>query len=132
MFHRRRAVIAGLIALFIGFCVYLLFREETYIAKFFEPSLKLKYIRQLLLYEPNDFVKYYLTDFLWAFSLYCFVSIIYSEHKYSRLISATLTFASGFIWEILQFIGTVSGTGDVLDVATYLFACILASIIVKE
>lgn len=129
---KRLSLILGFSALLCGFFLYVLLREETYIAKLFRWHPVLAEIQNALNENANAFIKYYLPDFLWAFSLCCFLRAVYWAGKWTGMICAAVTFAAGALWECLQYCGAVAGTGDILDMAAYFTASLLAMIILKE
>ena len=110
----------GISSLFTGFLLYVLFRETTYIAKPFAHIPFLKSIRTFCSALDIAIVKYYLPDFLWAFSLSCFM-VAFCTHSFQGVIAVCCIAAvCGIVWELLQWTGILPGTGDILDIITYL------------
>ena len=129
---KRLSLILGFSALLSGFLIYVLFRGETYIAKMFYWLPFLAELQAVLKESPNAVIKYYVPDFLWAFSLFCFLYVAYPTGKWRLKLCAAVTFMAGALWEALQFWGVFAGTGDILDITAYFVACLLAIIILKE
>ena len=67
----------GVISLCIGLLIYLFFRENTYIAELVENVIDLSKLRSKMRFLGNDFIKYYLVDYLWALSLCSGLHIIF-------------------------------------------------------
>ena len=130
--NKRLSLILGFAALFCGFFLYVLFREETYIAKLFRWIPALRELRDASRTGANAFAKYYLPEFLWGFSLCCFLRAVYPKGKWMGMICAAVAFAAGLLWETLQLWGAVGGTFDILDITAYFTASLLAIIILKE
>ena len=122
-------IVLGLFSLLSGFIIYILFRENTYIALVTEKFVSLAFFRQHLNMYSSDFLKYYFVDFLWAFSLCCFLYAIYSTNLKKCIVYTIIVLFLGAIWEILQTINFVNGTGDIWDIIMYLIACMTAIII---
>ena len=119
-------LILSCVLLGLGGTIYILFRENTYIANFTEKFIYFDNVRSRLYFLNCNFLKYYFTDFTWAFSLCCGLFSFYPS-KVSNVIKIGLvTFLLGTIWEIIQYIGIIKGTGDVLDLMMYLSASVIA------
>ncbi len=66
-YNKYIIIISSVSALTIGFISYILFRTDTYIHNIFS---KIIILPQIVIEEPFlSFIKYYLADFAWAFSL---------------------------------------------------------------
>ena len=100
-------------------CNLYFFREHTYINSFFGLQ-KISSRDSLLL----DAISFYLPDFLWAYSL-TFMLALFCEHRLSGVISSLF----GVVWEIMQRIGAVSGTFDMIDILMYITASMFAVLI---
>lgn len=129
MSKRRINILLGTLALILGFLIYILFRTNTYIAKPFEAVRWIEYIRRYLLRGSCDFIKFYFPDFLWGFSLNCGLVAIYLPGFKGNVVCGCVAFFCGCIWEALQYIGVVNGTGDIVDITMYLLASIFNIII---
>lgn len=115
----RFCLIHSITALLIGVAIYIFFREHTYINSFFGLQ-KISSRDSLLL----DAISFYLPDFLWAYSL-TFMLALFCEHRLSGVISSLF----GVVWEIMQRIGAVSGTFDMIDILMYITASMFAVLI---
>ncbi len=109
----------GLLSLFFGFLLYLLFRENAHISKFLGQIITLDYIRSSVAAWGCNFTKYYLPDFLWAFSLSCLLQAVSPPSVKNTVICCFTGVMYGSIWELLQWLGIINGTGDWLDVIMY-------------
>ena len=114
----------ALSALFIGACIYLFFRENTYFHNIVDrviplPHLKIK--KSICV----DFLRYYMVDALWAYSLVFSLSIFINEKT-----AFLLAIAFGLAWEILQALNFVKGTFDFFDILMYLTASVFAVLII--
>ncbi len=119
----------GVISLILGLMIYLLFRENTNISQMIYRFIDLTEIRSILSWLENDFLKYYFVDYLWALSLSCWLHLIFlPKMKGSFVCSITVVFL-GVLFETLQFTKLVNGTGDILDVISYLLAVLTVNII---
>ncbi len=125
MKRRYIYVLLCILTLGIGGGLYIIFRPDTYVAEFVRgiaPAVNDIYTKANTL--NCDFLKYYLPDFLWAFSLNCGLNAIFNTKK-SYLITACAVSLLSIFWETAQYLGIVSGTGDFIDMAMYLFAVLL-------
>ena len=102
-----------LLSLIAGVTFYLLGRTT-----FLENYIQVKSILLIL--------SFYLPDFLWAYALFFALSLFNN-----KLLSAILSFLSGFCWEILQKFSFVRGTFDFFDLFMYLTAILTAVIIIN-
>ena len=121
-------ITTSILSLSLGGIIYLLYRENTYISNFVEEFVNLSYIRNSFKTFECNFIKYYLTDFLWALSLITGLNAILTT-KTKLLQICLFVFSLGFIWEGLQFFNILSGTGDISDLIMYLAAVATAVII---
>ncbi len=76
----------------------------------------------------NTFLNNYLPDFLWAFVYSCCLSS--AKHLDIKKV-LIFTFASGLIFELLQYKGVISGVFDLWDLLTYIFGGLLGFYYVK-
>lgn len=90
--------------------------------------IDLNFLRKTFKPLECDFIKYYLIDYLWALSMISGLNTLFTTQKETLRI-CLFVFSLGSIWEILQFLNILSGTGDIADVFMYLAAVITAVII---
>lgn len=121
--------VSGITALILGGLLYVLFRENTYIARHMAYAFSLDKVRAGLKFLNCGFIRYYLPDYLWGFSLCSIFFAIYSPDILKEVFIAISIFAYGLIWELMQFYKVVSGTGDLVDVFMYLLAVVTVVII---
>ncbi len=121
LFERRvKYFLLGLIAIFIGFFIYLIFRPNTHISKLvsqflgFDMSGRFKNIDAF-------FIKFYFADYLWAFAFSCWLRCVFIDESERRLCVLIVSLA-GISYEIIQFLGVFSGTGDIWDCLLYILA----------
>ena len=108
--------IFGILSLFIGGIIYIVFRENTYISKLFNNYIFVSKLKNHLPFLDNNFIKYYFPDYLWAFSLSNGLHIIYLPNFKNSLLCTLVVWACGTIYELLQFLNIVSGTYDIIDI----------------
>lgn len=119
-------------ALLAGAILYILFRPHTYIAEAFERYTWITEIRERIQPFSCNVVCFYLGDFLWMFALCCgFYGIILPNRKES-IICFTVCALCGIAWEMLQWSGIVTGTGDWVDIIMYVLACVASGIINRK
>lgn len=122
MSSRRKNILMSAVSLYTGFVLYVLFREDTYIAKGFSFLPWVTFLQIWLAPKAPSFVKYHLQDFIWAFSLSCGLLAVVGSAKKQAFFCAVTAFFCGLLWEFLQYCKIVSGTGDLWDVLMYLAA----------
>ena len=127
----KKVLNAGLsfFTILLGGTLYLLFRENTIISNRFETFCDLTSVRNLLSPFSNDIFKYYLPDFLWAFSLCCGLNVLYEKKVLRAIEAGIVTILFGCAWEILQYANIIFGTADIIDVILYLTASITSVMI---
>jgi hypothetical protein len=87
------------------------------------------FIYRISFVSVNSLIKNYFPDALWAYALTSSILIIWKrEVNYFWLLIVIIFFV---IFEILQYLHFVEGTGDVWDVFAYLIATFIAIIINK-
>lgn len=121
--------IFGVIALLIGGLLYILFRERSYITIIFRYILGNNSSATNIQWHNGTHIQYYLSDFLWAFSLGCILNGILEANRNIAILCSALAFICGLIWEILQFFQIVSGTFDPVDILMYFMAGIICYLI---
>lgn len=117
---RIKYVIWGMVTLFLGLLLYLLLRPNTYISRFALRFLPFD-LPVLFSMIQNPILKFYLADYLWAFSLSCWLRCIFINEQ-KKVFSITIVTVTGTLYELAQCSGIVSGTGDVIDCLLYLLA----------
>lgn len=121
--------VVGLLSLTLGFLIYIIFRENTIIAIQISKLINLKPLRNILSWAESDFLKYYLVDYLWALSLSCGLHIIFKPKIKVSLICSFVVITLGTVFELLQFLNVINGTGDILDVICYILAALTVNVI---
>lgn len=122
-------VLLGIASLSLGGALYLAFRPYSYISELVGTIFALEPLRRAAGRFSCEFLKYYFPDYLWTFSLSCGLIAIFGPKLKGVAMCCLTSFLLGVVWEILQFIGVVSGTGDILDVIMYLLAALTALLI---
>lgn len=125
MSKRGVNILVGALSLLIGGVIYILSREDSFIAAMAERFLPLTPIRDLVQHSAWTFAKYYLPDFLWGLSLGCGLHVIHMPKKTGTLLCASGAFMCGLVWEVLQYLDITGGTGDLWDIFMYLLAALL-------
>lgn len=132
MAKRKFLILVGSLSLFLGGLIYLLFRENTYIAILFNCQL-IENIRYHLIGLNADFFRFYFPDFLWALSLNCYLLALFNPKRNGVIYCVLIVFFYGTLWETGQYINVLNGTGDINDIIMYLSASIFAALIcIKE
>ncbi len=104
----------------------MVFRNNTYIHSII--SIELINISGLNFFG-DSFVRYYLPDFLWGYSLaMAFYGLFLPKLKSSFCIVVIVVLA-GISWELLQFIKPEFGTFDLLDCLMYLVSALISNYI---
>lgn len=129
MSKQKRNAFLCVAALLAGCLPYILFRPSTYIGGMLNSLKFVNTVRQLCSLYANNFLKYYLPDFMWAFSLGCGLVAIHSPQKKGIIICSVSAFLCGVTWELLQYFNVLSGTGDIHDVIMYFLASAICIII---
>ncbi len=119
----------GIFSLFFGLLIYLLFRENTIVSKLFLQFVDLQIICNALAPIESNFLKYYFVDFLWALSLSCGLHLIFLPKTNGSVLCSVTVVVFGAIFEFFQTVGWVNGTGDALDVISYMLAAVAVNII---
>ena len=126
---RKKNISLCLSALSFGFLLYVLFRPNTYVGSLLNGWAYIDIIRQMSSFFASDLCKFYLPDFLWAFSLGCGLIAIYTPKTTGVVVCALCPFLCGLTWELLQHFALLSGTGDIVDIIMYFLASALCLII---
>ena len=92
---RKKNILLSTFFLAFGGICYIIFRENSYIAKVFNEFIYIDKIRNLFSFLSNDVMKYYLPDCLWGLSLSCGLIAIYTPSKSGVCICAFIAFTCG-------------------------------------
>ena len=120
--------ILGIISLLTGLFVYLIFRPDTYVSRFVMQLISVN-LSALTTYD-SSFVKFYLADYLWAFSLSCWLHAIFMPEIRGTLLCTVTVFVFGSLYEYMQYTNIIAGTGDIIDSLLYLLAGFTVNIII--
>ncbi len=121
--------IVGCTALLLGGTIYILFRENTYVSLFASKFISFNFVRNNLVFEGNNFIKYYLADYLWALSLSCGLHTIFKPTQRSSYVLTLIVISVGALFELMQYLNLTRGTGDWWDIVFYLIAGLTANLI---
>lgn len=116
-------------SLIIGGIIYIIFRPDTYVSNLFDNITFLEKLRLYISDSDYSFMKFYLPDYLWCFSLCCGLVSVFEDKIANTFICCTTAFVCGVVWETFQFIHIVSGVFDFFDILMYLLASISVAII---
>ena len=106
-----------ILPLLFGYLIYVFTRNTTYINIFLGLSF------EVMQNFWTNILSFYVADFLWAYSLFFSLKILWNT-----ITSACLTIFCGTLWECLQ-ISFIKGTFDFCDILMYILAVIIANII---
>ena len=132
MCMRKRNILLSVGSLSSGGLLYIFLRKGSWIARRFPVVSWLTEYRAFLERQPLGFFRYYFPDFLWGLSLGCALVAVLGWSNKNVWLCSFVSFGCGCLWEALQWIKWVSGTGDVLDVAMYFLAAIMCIILNKR
>ena len=134
LFNKRTTLILGcILSIFLGALIYAVFRKETYVSQIILSFADLSKIKDAVGWAECEFVKYYFPDYLWAFSLDCGVLFILNPTSRRATISCSaLTILFGSLYEILQGVNVIKGTGDIIDVVMYFLAVLIIYLFYKK
>ena len=131
MLFRIKNILLSIASLVLGAGLYALFRPTTFVSAFMGRISWVAELQTVLQFVPADFLRYYLPDMLWAFSLCCCLQAIFLPDQLGTVICGVTAASFGVVWELLQVIGVVQGTGDGVDVVMYFLAAV-ASIFINK
>ena len=119
---RMYYIIVSFTALFFGLTIYIVFRKDTHIYEFFSNMFfSTSYIVKNSFFI--NFLRYYLVDYLWAFSLAYFLSAVsYSLSVKKYIFNSVISVFVGFLFELAQKFLLISGTADFWDIIMYVSA----------
>ena len=129
MSKRKKNILFSLTALIVGCLLYVCLRKHTYIGSMVNGIGIVEKIREKYMLQVHNFYKFYLPDFLWGCSLGCGLIAIHDPGIKGVIICASFSFFCGLIWEILQYLKVLNGTGDIHDMIMYLLASAVCIII---
>lgn len=119
-------------SLAIGGAYYLLFKNNTIFESIVCKFVDFMSIKNRLPRITSRFLNNHFCDFLWVFSLYCGLCAIFLPTKKQSMVIFFAVVILGTVWELFQFYGVVSGTGDILDVVTYVFGAYVSLLITTK
>ncbi len=118
------------VPLIAGSIIYLAFRPTAIVSK---AIYGLFDINPAYIETPDNlfwrFIKYYLGDFLWAFSLTALVKLILGKGKPQSIVALSIGISVGFLVELFQKYGLIPGTFDFFDLLVETLGAILSLII---
>ena len=121
--------IVGSISLVIGGIIYVLLRENTYVSIIVREIFSMENLSLNSNRCVGDFLKYYFVDYLWAVSLSCGLHIVLTPFKSRWIISTGMVLFAGGLFDLLQYMYIVSGTGDIADITMYFLAALTVNFI---
>ena len=117
--------------LMIGLLVYLFFRQDSLIAQL---VLKRIHIPAISFGETNSivvlFIRYYLSDLMWAISLTSAMALIIGHKLRDLVIVFVIALSTEFLVEFLQMPRILTGSFDILDLLTEAVGSIISIIII--
>ncbi len=122
------------IPILLGTYIYIALAPDTYPHILFErlfPGIDLTIQRTEENYHLTGFLRNYLCDFLWAFSLESCIMLIFNGCKRQLLISVIISSLFSVIIEVLQKFELIFGVFDIIDLACEIIAVILAGLIIN-
>lgn len=123
--NREKYLLFCIFPLFIGGLYYLFFKSNTLLENIIVGQLNIIPITFDLPILSSDLLKYYLCDYLWAFSLQCGLCVIFLPKNTKHHIGISITVIGlGIIWEISQYTGITNGTSDFADILAYVLGSI--------
>ena len=122
-----KQICISFLLLLIGAMIYIIYRPNVYFLMCFPIGL-LEKIKVDIDYANCSIGTYIfifcLPDSLWYASLLIFQSALYERQKIAIFLFSLSVFLP-FIYELLQKIGIVAGTFDIMDLFTYLLTLII-------
>lgn len=110
------AVLMVILPLLFGTAIYVFLRPDTYISELIGTALHVNAApadcpRGMF----SDFLRFYVSDMLWAFALppALFAATGFEADDLLHIFFISVAFAGSL--EMLQYIGVMSGTGDLVD-----------------
>lgn len=128
-------LVNAMIGLTLGLFIYIVFRPDTYLSKYLLDITHLRMLSNYMSERDNiliSFARYYLCDFLWAYSMTFSVQIFLKANcnkRYIELIIYCLFFE--FLIEGMQKFNIISGTFDIYDIVLEAAATLIALFLVN-
>lgn len=123
---------AIVVPMLIGSSVYLLFDRNIIIFdKIGFSSGQYVFFSSVFNCKPA-FLRNYLCDFCWSFSLECAVYLFLVKNKKNLIISVIVSSSVSVIIEFLQVLKVISGTFDIFDIILEIIAVIAAGFILNK
>lgn len=118
------------ISLTFGLMIYLVLRKDTYFHGWLPQAFCDLIYSDVERNFVTDFLKYYLPDFLWAFSFSSALTAVTMPLRNKRLFFISLVvFTVGAAYETLQYFEIVDGTFDLFDILMYAVAALISAAI---
>ena len=136
IFKHKKQIITNLmfssVPMVIGCIIYLLSDEDIILFKHFSClSEKIKLPENTNI-SISPFIRNYLCDMCWAFSLECALFLFFEKSKKHLIISAIISSFVSIIIELFQKLSFLSGTFDPIDIILETVAVIAASFILNN
>jgi len=126
-------ILNTLIPLLLGFGIYIAFRPDAIISKY---TYALFGILPLSISLPYKWLQAVICgfscDFLWAYSLTFVVGMIVGYTKRNRITVFLICLLFEVLIEILQLVGFIHGTFDIIDIIVELLAIFLALVLITK
>lgn len=132
MNRKMYSIALGISSLAIGGAYYLLFKNNTILESIVCKFVDYIPIKNQLPRITSSFMNNHFCDFLWVFSLGCGLCSIFEPTKKKSMVIFVAVVILGIVWELLQYYGVVGGTGDILDVVTYIFGAFISLLIITK
>ncbi len=120
----------GISSLLIGLFIYVIFRENTYVAQYVAKIVDLSGLRKALKPIEGNFIKFYFPDYLWGVAFASGLHTLFLPTLRNSIRCSAVVFICGTVYEFLQYCALVPGTGDLIDVILYLLSGTTVSSIV--
>lgn len=125
MSRRSINILLGTAALVLGCGIYVLFRSGSYVAGIFDRFRWILILREQLAPYACGFLKFWFPDFLWGLSFGCYLQAVHLPDIRGTWFLGGVSLIFGVLWELMQYVAFVPGTGDLLDILLYFLASIL-------
>ena len=102
-------------ALFAGAILYLLFRPNIVFLYWLHNSAQLSQFS----FTGDTVVRYFFPDYLWCYALCFSLFRLHLPATGKAVLISISAFVFGTVWEIMQWVNCVPGTGDILDCVAY-------------
>ncbi len=121
MSYRTKHIVLCIICLSLGASLYIFFCPDTYISILFQKLFSIP------VFEVKLSFRYYLSDFLWGLAFnFGLLSIFEPQKTVFLFLCCVIPVLIGIVWELLQYLEFINGTGDIIDIVMYLSASLLA------